>query len=118
RSRDDGGDLTAPESGIKALNQRDVGLAHRVLPFDKASYGECGARFHAGASARSISNAWALRPPRSIEAGASSRAIRCAARSRQRMASCAAPSASSLESRTMWTLHSMSSLDQPREWAI
>ena len=59
--------------------------------------------------------ACALRPPRSIEVGASSREIRSAARSRHRLASIAAPSASSSDARTISTLHSMSSCDQPRE---
>jgi len=59
--------------------------------------------------------ACALRPPRSIELGASSRATRCAASSRQRLASISAPSASSFELRTISTLCSMSSWDQPRE---
>ena len=58
---------------------------------------------------------WALRPPRSIEAGAASCAIRCAARSSNRFTSICAPSASSSEFRTIATLFSMSSCDQPRE---
>ena len=62
--------------------------------------------------------ACALRPPRSIELGASSRVTSCAARSRHRLASMAAPSASSFELRTISTLCSMSSCDQPRECAI
>ena len=59
--------------------------------------------------------ACAFRPPRSIDDGASSREIRWAARSRQRLASMDAPSASSVESRTISTLRSMPSCDQPRE---
>jgi len=58
---------------------------------------------------------WALRPPRSIEAGASSCAIKRVARSSNRFTSMPAPSASSFEFRTIATLFSMSSCDQPRE---
>ena len=68
----------------------------------------CGSRH----SARSVC---ALRPPRWMEAGAASRAIKSSARSRQRFASVAAPSASSLECRTISTFRSISSCDQPRE---
>src|SRR5262249_49726577 len=60
----------------------------------------------------------ALRPPRSIETGAASCAIRRAARSSNRLASMQAPSASSFELRTIATLFSMSSCDQPRECAM
>src|SRR5262249_61780003 len=119
--RDDRRKCTAPEGGINTLDQGYVGLAHGVLPFNNRNYGKRRARFHAPASARSarsISNACALRPPRSIEVGAASQAISCAARSRQRLARWVAPSVSSLESRTISTLRSMSSLDQPREWAM
>jgi hypothetical protein len=56
-----------------------------------------------------------LAAPRSIEAGASSCAIRRAARSSKRFASMHAPSASSFEFRSIATLFSMSSGDQPRE---
>jgi len=58
---------------------------------------------------------WALRPPRSIEAGASSCAISRPARSSNRLASMHAPSASSFDFCTIATLFSMSSCDQPRE---
>jgi len=60
---------------------------------------------------------FALRPPRSIVTGASPCAIRRAARSSRRLANICAPSASSGEARTMATLFSMSSCDQPRECA-
>jgi hypothetical protein len=59
----------------------------------------------------------ALRPPRSIATHGSS-PISWPARSSSRPASMRAPSASSVDWRTMMTLFSMSSCDQPREWAM